>query len=115
MPIIRNPLLRTLLALFMHSTIISISYGQGRNEILKNSNPDRTWSTQVGGMFSSGKSYAVVVSISDYTGSKKGGFRELKTQRDSEKMTHFLLKDLGFDYVHVLTDREVTKENLEKV
>jgi hypothetical protein len=115
MLLIKNRLLLALWAFFVHVMIASTSYGQGRNEILKNPTPDRTWSTQVGGWFSSGKSYAVVVSISDYIGSQKGGFRELKTHNDSAKMVDFLLKDLGFDYIHVLTDREVTKENIDKV
>jgi uncharacterized caspase-like protein len=66
-------------------------------------------------VLSSGKSYAVVVSISDYIGAGEGGFRKLNTAKDSMKILDFLLNDMGFDYVHVLTDREVTKQNIETV
>src|SRR5947207_2169070 len=79
----------------------SDSYGQGRNDTITNPTPDRTWSKQIGGIFSPAKSYAVVISISDYMGAARGGFRSLNTYNDPTKMVDFLINDLGFDYVRV--------------
>src|ERR1043166_4815221 len=89
--------LRGLLIVLLFS---NASYGQSRNEVLRNPKPDLTWSKQVGGLFSTGKSYAVVVVISDYIGTRNGGFRALNTKEDATKMSNFLLNEMGYDYVH---------------
>ena len=57
-----------------------------------------------------GKSYALVVGVSSYTGS---GFKSLEaTEADPERMRRFLIDQAGFDYVHVLTDEKVTQRRL---
>ncbi len=56
-----------------------------------------------------GKSYALVIGISDYT----GGFEALpSTANDPIRMRDFLLEEAGFDYVHVLTDEKATKPRI---
>ena len=57
-----------------------------------------------------GKSYALVVGISQYSGQ---GFNVLEhTLDDPERVRNFLLDDAGFDHVHVLTDDKVTQDRL---
>jgi len=90
-------------------------HAEGENVIFANPNPDRTWTKQVGGFLNSAKSYAVVISISNYVGTKNGGYGKLDTRNDAEKMKNFLLQDMGFDYVRLITDAEVTKGNLDAV
>jgi hypothetical protein len=77
------------------------SYAEGKNLVFRNPNPDRTWTSQVGGIFTPAKSYALVISISDYVGKENGGYSKLSTGNDAEKMKKFLLQDMGFDYVRV--------------
>jgi uncharacterized caspase-like protein len=91
------------------------SYAEGKNLVFRNPNPDRTWTSQVGGIFTPAKSYALVISISDYVGKENGGYSKLSTGNDAEKMKKFLLQDMGFDYVRVVTDTEVTKTNIEAI
>ncbi len=56
-----------------------------------------------------GKSYALIVGISDYT----SGFEALpSTANDPIRMKEFLLEEAGFDYVHVLTDEKATKPRI---
>jgi hypothetical protein len=91
------------------------SHAAGKNLVYKNPNPDRTWTSQAGGILTPAKSYALVISISDYIGTEAGGYSKLDTHNDAEKMKDFLLQDMGFDYVRVITDTEVTKPTLEKI
>ena len=88
---------------------------EGKNLEFTNPNPDRTWTKQVGGFLFSAKSYAVVISISEYIGKEKGGYPKLDTRNDAEKFKNFLLEDMGFDYVRVITDTDVTKQSIEIV
>jgi uncharacterized repeat protein (TIGR03803 family) len=102
----------------LFATILSMtsaSRSQGRDQIFTNPTPNRTWSNQAGSLISSAKSYALVISVSNYIGVAKGGYPELATKEDSEKMRSFLLEDQGFDYVHILTDEKVTKASVEKI
>ena len=56
-----------------------------------------------------GKSYALVIGISDYT----GGFEPLRaTKNDPVRMKDFLLDEAGFDHVHVLTDDKASKRRI---
>ena len=58
------------------------------------------------------KSYAVVVGVSQYN----GGFDKLNSARnDAKRMKDFLIGEAGFDYVHMLTESQVTHESLRRV
>jgi uncharacterized caspase-like protein len=88
----------------------------GREETINNNNPDRTWASKVGGFFTSGKSVAVVIGISNYIGERQGGYPALPTARyDADKMVRFLIQDAGFDTVYVLTDEYATKEKIDRL
>ena len=59
-----------------------------------------------------GKSYALVIGISDYT----GGFEPLRaTKNDPVRMKDFLLDEAGFDHVHVLTDDKASKRRIAEL
>jgi hypothetical protein len=88
----------------------------GREGGFSNSRPDRTWGRTVGGIFASGKSIAVVIGISNYIGTRAGGYPALPTaKRDADKMLDFLLNDAGFDTVYLLTDEDATKLKIDKL
>jgi hypothetical protein len=88
----------------------------GREEKILNTIPDRTWSRMFGGLFVSGKSVAVVISISNYKGSKNGGYPPLLTAKaDGDKMVKFLRDDAGFDIIYVLTEESATKEKIDRL
>ena len=57
-----------------------------------------------------GKSYALVVGISQYD-----NYPSLPTANDPLRMRDFLLNEAGFDYVHVLTDDKATKARIEEL
>jgi 23S rRNA pseudoU1915 N3-methylase RlmH len=84
----------------------------GRDELIRNPNPDRTWGSVVGGMFTSGKSIAIVISITDYM----AGYPALAAaKQDADKMVDFLIKDAGFDSVYLLTEDKATKGRIDKL
>lgn len=92
------------------------AWGAGRDEKIVNDHPDRTWGRTVGGLFTSGKSIAVVIGISEYIGDRHGGYPELRTARDdADKMVRFLNDDAKFDIIYVLTEEKVTKERLDRL
>jgi hypothetical protein len=97
----------------LHSLLIaslivasSAACAAGRDEVISNSRPDRTWGSKVGGFFTSGKSIAVVIGISNYIGARAGGY---------DKMVDFLIKDAGLDTVYVLTDEYATSEKIHRL
>jgi hypothetical protein len=91
-------------------------FAAGIDQIFQNQQPNKEWTTKFGNLFSNAKSYAIVVSISEYIGEQNYGYPRLETSRsDSEKMRRFLLEDAGFDYVHVLTEEKVTKVRLNEL
>ena len=57
------------------------------------------------------KSYALIISISDYT----GGYDPLPTHDDAIRMRDYLLHEAGFDYVRVITEDEVSEQKLDEV
>ena len=57
-----------------------------------------------------GKSYALVVGISDFE-----DFADLPTERDPLRVRDYLIDEAGFDHVHVLTGDKVTKARLEEL
>jgi hypothetical protein len=92
------------------------AWSAGRDERVINDHPDRTWGSNVGGFFTSGKSYAVVIGISEYAGERNGGYPQLRTARDdADKMVRFLKDDAGFDVIYVLTEDKVTKQRLDRL
>jgi uncharacterized protein YjbI with pentapeptide repeats len=90
--------------------------GAGLDQKFVNDHPDRTWTETVGGIFTSGKSVAVVIGISSYIGEDKGGYPELHTTAmDADKVVRFLRDDAGFDVIYVLTEEKVTKARIEQL
>jgi Caspase domain len=88
----------------------STAFAAGREERIVNNRPDRTWAQAVGGFFTSSKSVAVVIGISDYT----GGYPKLAgTSGDADKMVRFLKNDAGFDIIYVLTEENATMSKVE--
>jgi tripartite-type tricarboxylate transporter receptor subunit TctC/uncharacterized caspase-like protein len=88
----------------------------GREGVFPNTRPDRTWGRTAGGIFTSGKSIAVVIAISNYIGTRAGGYPALPTTKhDPDKMLAFLLNDAGFDTVYLLTDEDATKVKIDKL
>ena len=109
----RTVLSSLLIASFVMATLACAHARKGE---FSNSRPDRTWARTVGGIFTSGKSIAVVIAISNYIGARAGGYDALATAKhDADKMVDFLLNDAGFDTVHLLTDEDATKSNIEKL
>src|SRR5262245_19566434 len=107
-------LFRSLLIASLLAATVACAYA--RKGEFSNSRPDRTWGRTVGGIFTSGKSIAVVIAISNYIGARAGGYDALATAKhDADKMVDFLLNDAGFDTVHLLTDEDATKSNIEKL
>ena len=58
-----------------------------------------------------GKSYALVIGISKY---KKLSNIEAASV-DAKRMAKYLIKDSGFDYVHILTDDKASKERIDSL
>jgi hypothetical protein len=91
-------------------------WAAAREEMKSNPSPDRTWGGKIGNLFRSGKSIAVVISISNYLGERSEGYPSLPTARsDADKMVYFLINDAGFDTVYVLTEDDATKEKIERL
>ena len=57
-----------------------------------------------------GRSYALVIGISDYD-----GYVDLPTGNDAERMADYLIREAGFDYVHLLTEEKVTKDRISEL
>jgi hypothetical protein len=92
------------------------AWAGGRDEKIINEHPDLSWARTVGGLFTSGKSVAVVIGISDYRGTESGGYPKLRTSaNDPGKMVQFLKDDAGFDIIYVLTEEKATKERVEQL
>lgn len=59
-----------------------------------------------------GKSFALIVGVNNYT----GGFDKLEaTANDPDRMRQFLLQEAGYDYVHMLTNENVTTSRLRSL
>jgi hypothetical protein len=105
--------------LFLTALLVVASTGawcEGRDEKIVNPKPDRTWTSRAGGLFTSGKSIAVVIGISNFIGERNGGYAALPSAKDdAEKMKRFLIDDAGFDTVYILTDDNATKEKVERL
>ena len=105
--------LRSLLAAWI-VVACAVDAAAAREEKIVNPKPDQMWGRSVGGLFTSGKSIAVVIAISRYIGEQSGGYPALGTAvNDADKMVQFLLEDAGFDTVYVLTDEHATKPKIE--
>jgi len=67
-------------------------------------------------LFGGGRSYAVVIGVSDYLGEDSGGFKPLSAARnDADRMARFLFEQARFDYVRVLTEDKATKASIERL
>lgn len=101
---------RLLLSFFLLLSLQAAARAEGVDQVYTNPNPGREWSGRFGSVFRSGKSIAVIVAISQYT----GGFRSLPSaQPDAKKMLDFLLNSEGYDKVYMLTDDKASKRRLE--
>ena len=111
---IKRTILRSLL--IASSVVATATCAAAREGVFPNPRPDQTWGRTVGGIFTSGKSIAVVIAISNYIGARAGGYPALPTaKRDADKMLDFLLNDAGFDTVYLLTDEDATKLKIDKL
>ncbi len=99
---------RTVIALLfaaLWTAVCDEVWAADRDEKIVNERPDNTWSRLAGGMFTSAKSVAVVIGISEYVGEGKGGYPALlSAAADAGKMVKFLKEDAGFDIIYVLTE-----------
>jgi hypothetical protein len=73
------------------------------------------WVQQFRSLFGEGRSYAVVIGISEYTGASHDNFDRLRTANDAQRMRQFLLDKAGFDYVYVLTEEKATKKRITQL
>jgi len=73
------------------------------------------WVQQFRSLFGEGRSYAVVIGISEYTGTNHDNFDRLRTANDAQRMREFLLEKAGFDYVQVLTEEKATKQRIAQL
>jgi len=73
------------------------------------------WVQQFRSLFGKGRSYAVVIGISEYSGTNHDNFDRLRTANDAKRMREFLLEKAGFDYVYVLTEEKATKERITQL
>jgi tetratricopeptide (TPR) repeat protein len=111
---IQRTVLRSLL--IASFVVATATCAAGREGVFPNTRPDRTWGRTAGGVFISGKSIAVVIAISNYIGTRAGGYPALPTTKhDPDKMLAFLLNDAGFDTVYLLTDEDATKAKIDKL
>lgn len=58
------------------------------------------------------EAYALVIGISDY---KDEGFDDLTTEQDAIRIKDYLLNEINFDYVHLITEEKVTKDRIEEL
>ena len=91
------------------------AYSEGQDRIFRAEHANSIWSNAVSTFFSSARNYAIVIGISDYIGQSNGGYPSLATEKDAENVKEFLLHNQGYDYVHVLTNSEATKEKIESI
>jgi Caspase domain len=92
-----------------------LAYSEEQDLVFVGQHVNSTWSSEVSTFFSSAKSYAVVIGISNYIGKPNGGYPSLATEKDAQNVVDFLLNNQGYDYVHVLTDSAATKEKIESL
>jgi hypothetical protein len=74
----------------------------------------KTWGQQLAetaGYSGFSKSYALVVGVSDYP----GGYQDLPTGNDANRMATFLFEEAGFDYVHLLTEDLATRDRVAEL
>lgn len=71
-----------------------------------------TWGKSLRGMFSDTppRSFALLVGISDYD-----EFSDLPTANDVEAMRAFLVEKAGYDHVHVLTEKKVSRRRIREL
>jgi len=62
-----------------------------------------------------GRSYALLIGISQYIDIANDGFASLATTKDVERMRTFLLDTSAFDAVHVLSEERATKARIEEL
>jgi hypothetical protein len=94
--------------------LFSPAHAEGRDEIIANPHPDRTWTKVAGTLFASSKSVAVVIAVSDYIGERAGGYPRLGSARsDADKMVEFLRDTAGFDTIFLLTNDKATKQRID--
>ena len=89
-------------------------HAEGLDELYEKPSSEKSWgeiAAELVGYDGFTKSYALVVGISDFT----GGYRGLPTEEDPIRIRDFLINEAGFDYVHVLTEEQVTYPRLRQL
>ena len=105
----------SLLALSVLLVFVGGPATAGIDQVFEKPSEKSTWGSMLEwalGTEGFGKSYALVIGISNYT----GGFEPLRTTKnDPIRMKDFLLDEAGFDHVHVLTDDKATKGRIAEL
>lgn len=106
-----------LLSFFLACTASSGSVqAQGVDAVFEGPRRSDDWVAKATMMFGQGRSYAVLVGVSDYIGVQRGGFPPLEeAKNDVDRVRRFLIEQAGFDYVRVLTEDKVTKARLDEI
>ena len=95
-------------------TLSGVASGGGIDEEYLKPNDKKRWGKLLAdavGIDAYQKSYALIISISDYT----GGYPSLPTRNDAIRMRDYLVHEAGFDYVRVITDDKVSASKLNRV
>lgn len=74
---------------------------------------EKSWSqiySEFFGTTSFSKTYALVIGVSEYD-----HFARLPTTNDPKRISEYLTKVAGYDYVHVITERDVTAERVKQI
>lgn len=76
-------------------------------------NTEKSWGERFFELFNQadfGKSFALVIGVSRYS-----EFSDLPTSEDPHRVRRYLMSDADFDYVHVLTEENVTVERVREL
>ena len=100
---------------FLISMLAYPSVTMAVNQVFEKSSSRKPWGEQLLHYFSGSdlgfeKNYALVIGISQYK-----YFKKLPTLDDPVRMKDFLLKEEGFDYVHLLTEEDVTASEVDRL
>lgn len=106
-----SSLASVVLAMFIYA---QPSCAEGVDRLFENVGSDKTWGETLADAVGYGgfsKSYALVIGISDY----KGGYSNLPTARDAERMAEYLVDGAGFDHVRLLTEDKVARDRVAEL
>lgn len=105
-----------ILLVLSHLLSASAISAAGVDRAFEGSGASVDWKSRIAKTLGGGRSYAILIGVSEYSGKENGGFEPLQaTRNDVERMRRFLLDQAGFDYVHVLTEENVTRDRIDQL